>query len=219
MPDRPWTDEFTLLCERCGYVIEGLDPDGACPECGKAIAESLPERRVGTAWQQRPSPTSLLRAWTITTLRPRRTLDTLRVDGANGARLARWTALVVLPLWPLVMLLTWIEVLGIQHFGRQRGSRVTPGLAWSICGHGAVGWAISGVGFWVGVALIGMGIGQSMNYYTDPNYDPVVASRLIGVGIGIGGALMLGGFLFFEFFAWLGLRRCRFANRAKPTDN
>lgn len=34
-----------LLCERCGYVLSGLPEQGACPECGKAIAESLPSAR------------------------------------------------------------------------------------------------------------------------------------------------------------------------------
>jgi hypothetical protein len=38
--------EATLLCERCGYVLEGLDERGACPECGQPIAESLPSRRT-----------------------------------------------------------------------------------------------------------------------------------------------------------------------------
>ncbi len=23
------------ICERCGYALEGIDPNGACPECGK----------------------------------------------------------------------------------------------------------------------------------------------------------------------------------------
>ncbi|MFI4896500.1 MAG: hypothetical protein ACIARR_01600 [Phycisphaerales bacterium JB059] len=218
MPERPWKDEFTLLCERCGYVIEGLDTGGACPECGKAIAESLPERRVGTAWQAGRSPSSLVRTWARSVRQPRRTLDLIRIDGGDGRSLARWTALVALPLWPVVMLLIWIEARGIQYFGARRGFRITPDLAWSVCGHGSVGWAIAAVGFWLGASLIGWGVGQSVEYSTDPAYDPVFASRLIGVGIGAGGLLMLTGFVFFEVFAWLGLRRCRFANRVRPGE-
>lgn len=218
MPDRPWKDEFTLLCERCGYVIEGLDPEGACPECGKAIAESLPERREGTAWQAGRSPVSLLRTWGRSVRQPRRTLDLIRIDGKNGRSLARWTALIALPLWPLVMLLIWIEARSIQYFGNRRGYRITPDVAWSVCGHGSVGWAIAGVGCWLSVILIGWGVGRSLAFYNDPEYDPVLTSTLIGVGSGAGGLLMLAGFLFFEAFAWLGLRRCRFANRGRPGE-
>jgi len=73
-------DEFTLLCERCGYVIEGLEPDGNCPECGKPIAESLPEARPGSLWQRK----RCLSTWVSTAhevLRhPRAVWDTVRSD-------------------------------------------------------------------------------------------------------------------------------------------
>jgi predicted RNA-binding Zn-ribbon protein involved in translation (DUF1610 family) len=53
---RDWTDDHTLLCESCGYVLESLATSGACPECGRPIATSLPEVRSGTAWQRGRSP-------------------------------------------------------------------------------------------------------------------------------------------------------------------
>jgi hypothetical protein len=73
-------DEYTLLCERCGYVIEGLPAGGACPECGRPIALSLPERRTGTPWQKRRSVRTLVQTWWGTLRHPLLTFDTLRLD-------------------------------------------------------------------------------------------------------------------------------------------
>jgi len=39
-----------VLCERCGYVLNGLPDDGRCPECGKPIAESAGHNRLPTPW-------------------------------------------------------------------------------------------------------------------------------------------------------------------------
>jgi len=66
-------DSSILLCERCGYNLGGLPGTGACPECGLAISESVPERRTGSAWQRRPSLSSWCRTNAGTLRRPRET--------------------------------------------------------------------------------------------------------------------------------------------------
>lgn len=43
--------ENDLLCESCGYTLNGLPDDSNCPECGKPIAESARELRHPPAWE------------------------------------------------------------------------------------------------------------------------------------------------------------------------
>jgi hypothetical protein len=44
--------EADLLCEGCGYTLNGLPDDSNCPECGKPIAESTGVgRREPPAWE------------------------------------------------------------------------------------------------------------------------------------------------------------------------
>ncbi len=106
MPDP--RDEFTLLCERCGYVIEDLPREGPCPECGTPIAESLPERRPGSPWQRWPGLVSWWRttgvllshphsAWSDICIEPVRAsfgrvntwVSTLLIGSVAATRLAR----------------------------------------------------------------------------------------------------------------------------------
>jgi hypothetical protein len=61
----------TLLCERCGYVLEGLGDALACPECGRPVAESLPRARPGTPWQQEASARAWMRTFVLVHTRPR----------------------------------------------------------------------------------------------------------------------------------------------------
>ena len=103
---REWTDEYTLLCEKCGYVIEGLETNGNCPECGKPIAESLPERRVGTPWQQSRGLWSLLRTWYRVIRHPRRVMDEIQLQATSGdyltlATLSVSSTIAILALLPL----------------------------------------------------------------------------------------------------------------------
>lgn len=96
---KPYTPH-TLLCESCGYQLEGLidnpadpAPPGNCPECGRAIATSLPTHREGSDWQKfrahanfqwRYAFTAWLRtAWSVLR-RPGQTFDRVRIEPRSG---------------------------------------------------------------------------------------------------------------------------------------
>ncbi len=267
---REWEDEFTLLCEQCGYVVEGLDVEGACPECGKGIVESLPERRVGTPWQQKPGVGSLVRTWWMTVRHPLRIVRIMRADTpqagvlrlvpivtasalVNGSvALVQGLSLHELDLldsgsflrlvmssgvWLVVcilalLVLTTIETLGIRFLSRRHGTRISRSLGESITTHGCVGWILGAVlcsmSLLVGdvileittpkVSLSLSDFGsmdelvqavQNAQVPTAPGWADWVFTWLPRIGLLIG-------FLFFETFAWLGLRRCKYANRARP---
>lgn len=77
----------TLLCEQCGYVVEGLDERGACPECGKPIAESVPERRTGVPIEpDADGKVNWWRAAWAVLWRPGETFERVRIDQAASRR-------------------------------------------------------------------------------------------------------------------------------------
>jgi predicted RNA-binding Zn-ribbon protein involved in translation (DUF1610 family) len=96
--------DHILLCETCGYVLEGLESEPRCPECGTQMAWSLPSRRTGTPWQQRPGVWSLLRtAWQICS-KPRVLFDVMSTTGPGWRTLLLIYLLVAATLfaapWP-----------------------------------------------------------------------------------------------------------------------
>lgn len=89
--------ETDILCEKCGYTLNGLPDDGRCPECGEPIdASAAGDRRVPPAWERGELP--LVRRFLPTTFsvlfRPKHFFRTLTTRGdlapaLNFARIHR----------------------------------------------------------------------------------------------------------------------------------
>lgn len=84
-------DEHALLCETCGYELMGLEDSLACPECGRAIAESRPNHRRGSPWQRSPGPFAWARTLWQLVRRPRQLFSQVHID-------RRWRSLLTLNL-------------------------------------------------------------------------------------------------------------------------
>lgn len=260
---RAWADEYTLLCERCGYVINGLPTDGVCPECGLGIEKSLPANRQGTPWQRLGGPVPMMSTWWMTLRHPARTLDQLAVGPPRIRRLLLLAGLPIGLLLGAVLMLvfemerplpnggsvawspgsavgafalsvvmgvlltpvaaavlagmTWIEARGLVIFGAQRSVRMEPDLAHTIVRHGAVGWLLCGAGAAMALPLawsleVELGFARGRRVAVEPPAWTIVSAYA-------GFLVAALGFLWFEFFAWFGLRRCKFANRSRPSGS
>ncbi|MCC5785923.1 MAG: hypothetical protein JJU33_04380 [Phycisphaerales bacterium] len=245
--------EFVPLCEKCGYVIESLPQDSDCPECGRPIASSLPEARIGSVWQAYRGPA--LARWIATAdeicCRPSDVFVRIHIGDARDPALMRWSLLVAsatlatvltgailldpgarmsfagkaaleslmwLTLLPTSLLvlrgLTWVEERGLRFFGRRQGFRITPAVAKSVCAHAAVGWALGallGAVATIALHLLLFWPGDMASHIQTLHGGrpmPTWGADALGLAFGAGAAL-----LWFETLAYIGMRKCRYANR------
>lgn len=73
-----------ILCESCGYDLAGIPTAGTCGECGRPVAESLPDRRTGSPWQQNSGPVAWLGTAQLMLRQPRQAWNQIKPESARS---------------------------------------------------------------------------------------------------------------------------------------
>lgn len=175
---KTWRDEYELLCEGCGYSIEGLPGDGVCPECAKPIVESVPGSRVGSAWQQDPGLSSWAETIFALMRHPRRALRAVAIEpnhsGTFGNTNVVWAGFVLALTFTLSVAFGWVfrdqPVLGMFAFSGSYGLGVLIdlGLLYIVC------WSAASGLFWLLTKVEYLGI-RTFGHVHHTRITPAVA--------------------------------------------
>jgi len=220
-----------LLCERCGYDLAGLTRDDNCPECGKPIAESMPENRTGTPWQR-----GGLREWRRTALviltKPKTSWNEVRNDPRRATELLFFNSLAAGGvIYPAVWLVTGpIGVIADQKSIGSAGLVLLAELIVFMIPSALICAVI--VFLLTAIEVFGIShFGHRRGWRTDRDLARTICAHAsflwiptglftgtaIGVGLMTGMLLIfapafLFGMLLFETWVYLGFRAMRYAN-------
>ena len=214
-----------------GTDSTGKSSEPRCPECGEAVAASLPGARTGIPWQHHWTPHTFLQTSAMLLSQPRRAFRRLRLEdapvagrlflvinlglvGCIAAGFGGWGhGLDGLSAWvwgvlsaKLGLLLTYVEALGVTFFSRRRGWRVPWSSAERVAAYASVGWIITalllGTASLTLTPLLDLAYGRIWDQHTPEAFA------------------LLGGLVFFaatalsfELLVWIGVRQVRFGNR------
>jgi hypothetical protein len=226
-----------LLCEGCGYTLNGLTHSSNCPECGKPIEQSSDSHRQYTEFENRPSVKTFLRTTWGVLAHPSRFYRTLLTRGEESrarqfaqvhwliaACLAAAAAQVHIRFlsglrtpgpwdhqwfWAAMGLLLWFSLNALTHLAARLSA-----------------WEAAYRGIRLPINTVRRGL-----YFHAPHYLPVILIVLITVTlmrylvyhIGLRGwtinylivlsAQVVGGAVYLFITYWIGMKNMMFANR------
>ena len=234
--------EHDLLCEGCGYTLNGLPDDSRCPECGKPIEESIGHDREATSVERGRGIGKRLAGFFVTSaavlFRPTHFYRTLKTrDRVATARRFAWIH------WSVTSLLfglagyvhtTWYLQLG------GGGKRVD---YWTIVALGALTFfAIAGTtaiaarlttweatyrGIRLPLAVVRRGLYYHAAHYlpvaivavaTVIGYQVLLSRRVVGIATAsnylyvLSGEVIVAALYLFHTY-WIGMRNMMYANR------
>lgn len=230
---------FQLLCENCGYILDGTPTNSNCAECGTPVAESLPSIRIGSPFQRQPGLKSLIKTVKATLTQPRAMFRNCRISYTEGRRLEQVYIFIAAAAFAFSF-----PVAGLVRYLLHGSSSVE--YLVSAVPFAIGGWALltlltwierRGIRLWgrvhrrritpavaaticghasVGWTLAGLIVGCGfVLMLANLGYRGQDASLVIGAFLYMLG--VLAGLLIFEILTYIGLKICKFANHPNPT--
>ena len=190
--DRLVPEESSLLCEGCGYVLDGLPADGNCPECGLPMERGVAVRRPPRWEAERAVGAGRIVLFLQTTIavifKPTKFFRSLATRSDEGAArrfgMIHWLIASVLFAVAARLHVNWYLSLGLMEWRISQGGFViltvaTFGFLW-LTTHLAA-WLTAWEACYRGLRLSPRVVRRGL-YYHAAHYLPVALMAAITVG-------------------------------------